>query len=70
MPGLVVSVSARTGDVVAAGQALAVLEAMTDAESRARDPGRARRPRVRDGGRTGRGGAAIVEIADADSQEG
>ena len=70
MPGLVVSVAVRTGDAVAAGQALAVLEAM-----KMQNPVRATR-----GGRVARvfvtageqveGGAAIVEIADADSQEG
>jgi biotin carboxyl carrier protein len=68
MPGLVVSVEVGPGDVVAAGQPLAVLEAM-----KMQNPVRAPR-----GGRIGRvfvtpgapvdGGAAIVELVDTDAQ--
>ena len=68
MPGLVVSVAVRTGDVVAAGQALAVLEAM-----KMQNPVRAPR-----GGRIARvfvtagalveGGAPLVELDDAETR--
>ena len=70
MPGLVVSVAVAEGDVVASGQPLAVLEAM-----KMQNPVRAPR-----GGRVARvfvtagahveGGAALVELADADLQGG
>jgi antagonist of KipI len=68
MPGLVVSVEVSPGDVVAAGQTLVVLEAMKMQNPvRAPRGGRIRRVFVTPGAPI-EGGAAIVELVDADDQ--
>jgi biotin-dependent carboxylase-like uncharacterized protein len=68
MPGVVVSVAVRAGDVVAAGQPLVVLEAMKMQNPvRAPRGGRVARVLVAAGAQV-EGGAALVELEDADAR--
>jgi 3-methylcrotonyl-CoA carboxylase alpha subunit len=68
MPGVVVAVAVRAGDVVAAGQPLVVLEAMKMQNPvRAPRGGRVARVLVAAGAQV-EGGAALVELEDADAR--
>ena len=70
MPGLVVSVAVGAGDVVAAGQPLAVLEAMKMQNPvRAPRSGRVSRVLVV-AGAVVEGGAPLVELDDAETRRG
>jgi biotin carboxyl carrier protein len=68
MPGLIVSVAVGPGDVVAAGQPLVVLEAMKmQSPVRAPRGGRVRRVLAMAGAFV-EGGAALVELEDAETR--